>query len=42
MKSIRLVQIFCLAEETNWTHSKRYAEDSLTMAGQKRYAKMKG
>lgn len=35
MKFIRLVQIFCLAEETNWTHSKSYAENSLMMAGKK-------
>ncbi len=35
MKSSRLAQIFCLAEETKRTHSKRYAEDSLTMAGKK-------
>ena len=40
MKSVRLVQIFCPAKETNRTHSKGYVEDLSTMRGRKRYAKM--
>ena len=35
MKSVRLVQIFCPAKETNRTHSKGYVEDLSTQAGRK-------
>ena len=35
MKSVRLVQIFCPAKETNRTHSKGYVEDSRAQAGRK-------
>ena len=37
MKSVRLVQIFCPAKETNRTHSKlsNYVEDLSTQAGRK-------
>ena len=42
MKAVRLVQNFCPAKETNRTHSKGYAEDSLTMAGRKGCTKMTG
>ncbi|EJO22992.1 hypothetical protein HMPREF1148_1014 [Selenomonas sp. FOBRC6] len=40
MKSVRLVQNFCPAKETNRTHSKGYVEDLPTKCGQKRCAKM--
>jgi len=42
MKSVRLVQNFCPAKETNRTHSKGYVEDLLTQAGRKGCAKMIG
>ena len=42
MKTVRLVQDFCPAKETNRTHSKGYVEDLLTQAGRKRCTKMIG
>ena len=40
MKSVRLVQNFCPAKETNRTHSQSYVEDLPTQCGQKRCVKM--
>ena len=40
MKSVRLVQNFCPAKETNRTHSGGYVEDLLTQTGRKGCAKM--
>ena len=35
MKSVRLVQIFCPVEETNWAHSQSYVEGLRVISGKK-------